>query len=110
MRKSRLADICIYTVLGIIVLNVFIFIMMLNTPYTFIKIMSWISKPLMILSVVTFVTSMISLVRILSSRKQLKGLAKSIIALILSVIVFIGIFIQGLFAEAIISVDKVFIH
>lgn len=110
MRNSRLADICIYTVLGIIVLNVFIFIMMFNTPYTFIKVMSWISKPLIILSVVTFVTSMISLVRVLSSGKQLKGLAKSIIALILSVIVFIGIFIQGFFAEAIISVDKVFIH
>lgn len=109
MKKSKLASICLYTALGIILLVIVNYIIMFNapSPFAFVKVMSWASNPLLILSVAIFIISIISLIRVLASKKQLKGLAKSIIALILSVIAFIGIFKQSVLVEAIISVDKI---
>lgn len=107
MRKSKLANICLYTSLGVILLNILaVIIMFTKTPSNFIKVMSRLYSPVMILSVVIFIASIISLVRILISKGQLKGLAKSIAALVLSVVMFIGAFAQGLLAEAVISTNR----
>ncbi|MDK2801281.1 MAG: hypothetical protein PWP27_1831 [Clostridiales bacterium] len=107
MRKSKLANICLYTSLGVILLNILaVIIMFTKTPSNFIKVMSRLYSPVMILSVVIFIASIISLVRILISKGQLKGLAKSIAALVLSVVMFIGAFAQGLLAEAVISINR----
>jgi len=80
--------------------------MFIKAPSQLIKVMSRLYGPLMILSVVIFIASIISLVRILISKGQLKGLAKSITALVLSGVMFIGAFAQGLLAEAAISTSR----
>jgi len=105
MRKSKLASICLYTSLGIILLNI-LAVIVLKTSSNLVKVISWIYRPIMLLSVITFVISIVSLIRVLISKKQLKGITKSITALVLSVVMFAGGFAQGLLAEATISSNK----
>ena len=107
MRKSKLSSICLYASLGVILLNILtVIIMLIKVPSKLTNVISLMYKPVMILSVVIFIAGVISLVRILISKGQLKGLAKSITALMLSILMFIGAFAQGLFAEVTISVNR----
>jgi|LFRM01.1.fsa_nt_gb hypothetical protein len=74
MRKSKLANICLYTSLGVILINIFAVIIMfiLKAPSQFIKVMSRLYGPEMILSVVIFIASIVSLVRILICLRRRK--------------------------------------
>lgn len=107
MRKSKLSGICMYTALGVIILNILaVVVMLIKTPSASIQVMSKLYPPMAILSVVIFFAGIISLVRLLISKGQLKGIGKSITALMLSVVIFIGAFAQGLIAEAVNSTNK----
>jgi len=107
MRKSKLSNVCLYTSSGVILLNVLAVIMMfIITPSNLAKVMSRLYSPLMILSVIILAASIFSLVRILISKGKLKGIGKSITALVLSVVMFISAFAQGLLAEIAISANR----
>lgn len=107
MRKSKLANICLFTALGIILLNViYIMIVLTSESSSLLKPISRLYVPVIILSVIIFILSIVSLVRILASKKQLKGSVKSVVAMVLSVIIFIMSFIQGIIVESAILTNE----
>lgn len=108
MRKSKFAIICLYVSLATLLINILVIIVLLNKTSNFINIISWIYKPIMLLSITTFISSLVSLIRVATSKKQLKGIAKSITAMALSVVLFVAGFAQGIFAEAALSVKNLF--
>ncbi|XOQ45309.1 MAG: hypothetical protein ACFWTN_12805 [Clostridium sp.] len=107
MRKSKLASICLYSSLVIILLNIFTVILLAaKKPTNLVLVISKIYKPIIVLSIIVLISSIVSIVRIAVSKKQLKGTVKSIISLILSIVMFLGGFAQGIFAEAVNSTNE----
>lgn len=106
MRKSKLASICLYSVLAIILLETVVLVTSIRKIFN-LELLSetilLLYKPILAISVILLIASIVSLVRILRSQNQLKGIAKSIIAIILSVIlgicaIFHGVAADGYFA------------
>lgn len=106
MRKSKLASICLYISLGIILLNVIVLVVFLGTSAK-AEAISLLYKILILLSVVTIIASIVAAVRVAVSKKQLKGLGRSVISLVLSVFMLGALFFQYVFTEATISVRDI---
>lgn len=103
MRKSKFASICLYVPLITLLINIIAVIVWLKTSFINIEILSGMCKPIMLLCVATFIASIVSLIRVAISKKQLKGIAKSITGMALSIVMLVVAVIQGVFAEAVIS-------
>lgn len=103
MRKSKFATSCLYISLGTILFNVFA-IILLKAASIQLETMTSIYVLIMSLAVATVIASIVSIVRIAVSKKQLKGMAKSIIAIVLSILGFTASAFQWVFVGAAISV------
>lgn len=101
MKKSKLAIICMFTSLGLILLNILILILAFKSPVS-LETISVLYRILLLLAGITVISSIVSLVRVAISKKQLKGTAQSVIAVVLSIFMLIGGYFQWVFVSAMI--------
>jgi len=105
MRKSKLASSCLYISLGTILLNIIALVFFVVS--TQLETISLLYKAIILLSVATFIGSIVAIVRIAASKKQLKGMVKSITSITLSILMFGAGIVQLVLTEAAISVNDV---
>ena len=99
MKKSKLAIICMFTSLGLVLLNILILILAFKSPVS-LETISVLYRILLLLAGITVISSIVSLVRVAISKKQLKGTAQSVIAVVLSIFMLIGGYFQWVFVSA----------
>ncbi len=99
MRKSKFAGICLYVPLAILLINILVIIAMRNTSFIKAEAIPAIYKLIMLLCAAAFIASIVSLIRVAISKKQLKGIAKSITGMVLSIVLLVAALVQGIFAE-----------
>jgi len=108
MRKSRFASVCLYVSLITLVINILLIIVMFITSYN-ARFISRIYQPLVYLHIAIFIASIVSIIRVAASKKQLKGMAKSIVGMVLSIVMIVAVYVQGVFAELVISSEDALI-
>lgn len=103
MRKSKFASSCLYISLATVLLNIIAIILFKETSIQ-LETISLIYILIVLLSVAAVIGCIVSIVRVAISKKQLKGMTKSITAIVLSILMSIAGFVQLVFVQATISV------